>query len=166
VAVDTHTEQGVARKAKDKYQQRPQFQYRGGADLDGRINSFAAEHGLHPNEACKVLTALAVMEMDGRFYKAIRRMSEAMGGPNAFVRSCVHVHTALQGARSVTGQPMQFDPQRVLFLLKIANDFLTERGLQLEAEDLWFTMDQVGQTEEEAQPESTKPRQRERPLEA
>jgi hypothetical protein len=154
----------VARKAKGKPKQGPPFQFRAGVDLEGRIRSFAVEHGLQPNEACKVLATLAVTEMDRRFYKALRRMSEALGGQNAFVRSCVHVQAALEGARRGTGRPMQFDPERTFFLLNTVNAFLAERNQQLEADDLWFTADTSTQTSDEAEPESVATPRPQQPL--
>jgi hypothetical protein len=84
-----------------------------------------------------VLVALAVTEMDCRHYLLLRRMSEALGGEQAFLRSCVHVHTALEGAQRA-GNPLQTDPERASFIVRTVQDFLAARNLQLQPEDVLF----------------------------
>src|SRR5947209_13110579 len=94
-------------RAKSRQKQNPPLQFRPGTELEELVATFADEHHLSPNEASKALVALAVTEMDRRFYPLIRRMAAAMGEPNAFVRACAHVRIALEGARLATARPMQ-----------------------------------------------------------
>jgi hypothetical protein len=79
-------------------------------------------------EACRLLLSLAVTEMDSRFAGLVLPLAEAMGGENAFVRACEHVHTALQAARRATGLPVQTDPQRARFIEQTVKVALTDRG--------------------------------------
>jgi hypothetical protein len=129
----------VARKGKrGEYKQGPPIQFRPGPELERPILSFASAHGLHPNEACKALVALAINDMDVRFYGLVRQLAEVLGSANAFARACDHVHSALVGARCATGEPIQFDPERCLIILKIIRDYLGAQGLQVQEQGLWF----------------------------
>src|SRR5947208_2347382 len=86
--------------------QGPPLQFRPGVELERLVASFAAEHGLRPNEACKCLIALAITAMDVRYYGLMHQLAEAMGGANAFVSACVHVQSRLDGAALMAGRPL------------------------------------------------------------
>jgi hypothetical protein len=114
---------------------------RPGPDLGRLVGEFAGRHGLPVNEGCKCLIALAVIGLDGRFYPLLHRLAEAMGGSNAFVRACTHVSAAVEGAGRLRGVPLQFDPERAVFVRQTVHDFLRERGLREEEAALWFVPD-------------------------
>jgi hypothetical protein len=103
-------------------------QFRPGAELEEQIKAFAAKHDLQVNEACKVLVALAVSSMDVRYYDLINQMAEAMGGVNPFVRACVRVQAALEGAALATGKPLQLESDGSRFILQVVKDNLGREG--------------------------------------
>lgn len=122
----------------DQSKREAPIQFRPGAELGHLIGAFAAEHGLHLNEACKSLIALSVVGLDCRFYDLMHQMADAMGGPNAFVRSCVHVDAALKGASRARGRPIQLDPERAEFVRQTVHDFLVGRGIQFQEKGFWL----------------------------
>jgi hypothetical protein len=126
------------RRNRGTYKQEPPHQFRPGIDLDPLIAAFASEHGLVVNEACKVLVALAVTEMDRRFYGLMLQLAEAMGGVNPFPRACAHIHTSLQAARRATDRLLQSDPERALFILSTVRDFLATMGRTIQGESYCF----------------------------
>jgi hypothetical protein len=77
-----------------------------------------------------------------------------MGAANPFVRSCVHVHTALEGAERLCGEPLQHDPGRALFILRTVRDFRASKGLDTDAQGLWF-VPQETETKAAGQPSPT-----------
>ena len=93
----------VRKKSGGGYKQGPPLQFRPGVELEPLIASFAGEHRLRPNEACKALVGLAVTELDRRFYALIRELAEAMGGARVLqsVRSRPYL---LAGGASQDGQ--------------------------------------------------------------
>src|SRR4051812_41530699 len=108
----------VARPKK----QRPQktespIQFRAGSELGQLIAAFAAQYGLTAPEACRALVALAVCGMDWRFFQLMRQMASAVGEESAFLRVCVHIHTAVEGGERALGRPIQSDPERSLFIV-------------------------------------------------
>jgi hypothetical protein len=113
---------------------------------------FAADHGLQVNEACKVLVALAVTALDARYYGLMRQLADVMGGANAFVRACVHVHAALAGARRATGRPLLREAERLPHIVATIEAALAENGLAVQTRGLWFLSDQETASEE---PESS-----------
>jgi hypothetical protein len=128
----------VARTQKRTPTQGPPLQFRPGVQLEELVQNFATTYGLQPNEACKALVALAVTEMDCRFYKWLRQLATAMGGPHAFVLACAHVHAAVDGAGRMRGAPLLADPERARFILHTVRDFLASRGLQVDEAELSF----------------------------
>jgi hypothetical protein len=130
-------------------------QFRPGAELEEQIKTFAAKHDLQVNEACKVLVALAVSSMDVRYYDLINQMAEVMGGVNPFVRACVRVQAALEGAALATGKPLQLEPERSEFIFQVAKDFLSAKGIQVRTEDPWFSVPEQSKLQEERTPGST-----------
>jgi hypothetical protein len=126
------------RKAEQESRRESPIQFRPGSELGHLINSFASGHGLSLAEGCRALIALAVTEMDCRYFELIHQMAEAIGGENCFARACLHVHTALAGARRTSNSPLQLDPERSLFIERTAYDFLAARGLQEQARGLEF----------------------------
>src|SRR5258708_6967512 len=97
-------EKVTRKKTARSEKQGPPIQFRPGVEMEQLIAAFATQHTLPLNEACKALAVLAVTEMDHRFYRLMRQLSDAMDGVNAFSRACAHVHTSLRGARRATGQ--------------------------------------------------------------
>jgi hypothetical protein len=119
----------MARPPKERAQQRESpIQFRPGSELGHLVRNFADTHSLTAPEACRLLISLAVAEMDCRFAGLVLPLTEVMGGENAYVRACEHVHTALQAARRVTKRPMQLDPERAQFIEETVQGALAERG--------------------------------------
>lgn len=144
------------RKAEKESRRESPIQFRPGSELGHLIDSFASGHGLSVAEACRVLIALAVTEMDCRYFELIHQMGKAIGGESGFVRACVHVHTALAGARRMSNLPLQVDPERSLFIERTVHDFLAARGLQGQARGLWFVPEREQEQTKEV-PEPTMP---------
>jgi hypothetical protein len=134
--------------------QAPPLQFRPGVELERLVESFAAERGLRPNEACKVLIALAITAMDVRYYGLMHQLAEAMGGASAFVSACIHVQSRLEGAALMAGRPLWREPERSLFMLKIIQEFLQGKGLEVPTQGLWFLSqeEQAPPQAEEARP--------------
>jgi hypothetical protein len=122
------------------------IQFRAGSELGQLIAAFAAQYGLTPPVACRALVALAVCGMDRRFFPLMRQMAAAVGEENAFLRVCVHVHTAVGGGERALGRPILFDPERSLFIVATVREFLRDRGVQIQEESLWFLPEQVRET--------------------
>lgn len=119
----------MARPPKQQARQRESpIQFRPGSELGHLVRNFATGHGLTLPEACRLLLCLAVAEMDCRFAGLILPLSGVMGGENAYVRACEHVHTALQAARRKTGEPIQMDPERADFIEQTVKAALADRG--------------------------------------
>ncbi len=138
----------MARPKKQRTQKRETpVQFRPGSELGHLVATFAALHSLQLPEACRSLIALAVSAMDIRFFSLVHQMAEALDGENAFTRACVHINTALEGARRATGNPMQADPERALFIVETVRSFLRDRGLAVREEDLCFLPESVGRQE-------------------
>jgi hypothetical protein len=125
-----------------KPKQPPPRQFRPGPELEQLVTSFAAENGLQPNEACKVLVALAVITLDVRYYGLMRQLAEGMGGANAFVRACVHIHTSLAAARLATGTLIKSEVERLRIIVGTVQAFLARKGRQLQTEGMRFTAEQ------------------------
>ncbi|MBI3407203.1 MAG: hypothetical protein HY040_02455 [Planctomycetes bacterium] len=121
---------------KKKPKQGPPWQFRPGPDLEDSVKMFAAENGLQPGLATKILVALAVTGMDRRYYRLVNKMAAALAGRNSFVRACVHIQTALTTAERVLDQRTQFEPQRSRFIYQTVKDFLSFRGIQLDKRGL------------------------------
>jgi hypothetical protein len=118
----------VARPRKEQPAQRESpIQFRPGSELGHRVRGFSQAHGLQLPEACRLLLSLAIAELDCRFAGLILPLAEVMGGENAYVRACEHVHTALQAARRATGMPLQLDPERARFIEETVKVALSER---------------------------------------
>jgi hypothetical protein len=113
-------------------------QFRAESELGELVGSFAIEHGLASNSACKALVGLAAAEMDRRFYTLVLQLASAMGGTSAFSRACSHIHTALTAARRATGSPLQAEPERPLFIFSTVAAYLAIRGLDVDRQGLWF----------------------------
>lgn len=124
------------------------LQFRPGPDLDRLIGVFARRHSLQANEACRRLVALAVLDMDGRFYDVVAQMAEVLGGADAFTRACVYVHAALVGARTATGSALQHDPERARFIQQTVRHYLGQQGRQLRG-SLAFIEEQPREEQEE-----------------
>jgi hypothetical protein len=131
-------------------------QFRPVPALAALVKAFAEDHGLALNEAYKDLAALAVVGLDGRFFALLNQMAAAMGGANAFVHACLHVHAALEGAARLRGTPIHAEPERSLFVLGTVHDFLAGRQLEVQAEGIWF-LQQAGAGEGEDEEDSTRP---------
>jgi hypothetical protein len=128
------------------------------------VRDFAAEHGLHLNEGCKALVALAVNELDRRYYPVVRQLADSMGGRNAITRACSHISTALQGARRATGLPLQLDPERSRFIVQTVRDFIAGKGLPVEGVCLWFLPEEaVAAAPQEAQEPFRQPVEQQKP---
>lgn len=139
----------MARKKHSTGQkQGPPIQFRPGVELEQLVITFAAGCSLPANEACKVLVALAVSEMDCRHYPLIAQLAEVIGGANAFPRACNHVHVSLQGARRMAQRPLQADPGRTLFIVQTVRDYIANKGLALEERDLWYWREDLPQDED------------------
>jgi hypothetical protein len=143
----------VAKKKGSREQkQGPPVQFRPGVELAQMLAAFAGQHNLSLNDGCKVLVALAAAEMDSRFYPLVKLMSQAMGGLNAYTRSCEHIHIALEAGRRVTGLPLQLDPGRSWLILQTVRDYIAGKGLPTEGVCLWFLPEEgVGAASQEAQ---------------
>src|SRR5450631_3804865 len=96
---------------RKKSKQGPPWYFRPGPEIENMVESFAQEHGMQIMEACKAIVALAIPALDRRYYILIKQMADAMAGANAFVRSCVYIHSAMEGARLAMGKPIQADPE-------------------------------------------------------
>jgi hypothetical protein len=133
----------MARVKKDESPKRePPVQLRTGPDLGRLLYEFSSRHNLQLNDACKRLVALALTELDCRFYDLVNQLAHAMGGSNAFVHACTHLQAALAGAGRLRGQPIRFDPERAVFVLQTIREFLSDRGLQVDESGLWFVAEQ------------------------
>jgi hypothetical protein len=129
----------VARaKRKHSPKQEPPIQFRPGVELQQLVLTFATEHDLSVNEACKYLAALAVTGLDCRYYDLMFQMAQAMGGPNAFVRCCARVLTALEGGVLATDKTQWLEPERSQFILRFIQKFVVDRGGKVRPEALWF----------------------------
>jgi hypothetical protein len=148
-----HRKKPVSRQRKQP-KRKPPIQFRAESDLGQPVRDFAAEHGLPLNEACKVLVALAVNELDRRHYRLVRQLADAMAGRNAVPRACYHIYTALQGARRVTDSPLQLDPERAYFIIWTVHDYLVGKGLPVEGLDISF-LPVAGEAQESQPAEST-----------
>jgi hypothetical protein len=133
------------------------IQFRPGSELGHLVSNFASAHRLTPPEACRLLISLAVAEMDCRFAGLILPLAEALGGENAFVRACDHVHTALQAARRATGLPVQMDPERAIFIQETVKAALTERGAADRFRPLAFLQVEAARAQAEEQPRTHSP---------
>lgn len=114
--------------------QGPPVSFRPGAEIEGLLSSFAARRAVSLNEACKHLSALAVVGLDGRYYMLVVRMAEATGGPGAFGRACAHVHTTLAAVARSGGR--RSEDERVRLVAEAAQDYLAARGQTLRLDDL------------------------------
>jgi hypothetical protein len=127
----------ATRRSKPPKREAP-IQIRPGPDLGRLLAEFTSRYNLHLNEACKCLVALALTELDSRFYPLLHQLAEAMGGANAFVRACTHVRAALEGGARARGEPLLHDPGRAKFVVQTVRDFLTARGMVLHDHGLSF----------------------------
>lgn len=142
----------VQGKKGTRTKQGPPLQFRPGVELERLVTDFAAPQRLEPNEACKVLVALAVTGLDGRYYPLMRQLAEAMGGDtNAFTHACVHVKTAVDGAALALGKPLHAEPERSRFILKVVVEFLSGKGMVAQTEGLWFLPAEEQRVEETAE---------------
>lgn len=129
----------------------PPIQFRVGTEIRQLVRAFAAQHDLPLNEAAKYLVALAVTGLDFRHFGLVRQLAEATGGANAFFRSCIHILTALEGGALATGKPLQFEPERSRFILKVVRDFLSSRGREVQTPGLWFPSEEEPLEQKEGQ---------------
>jgi hypothetical protein len=116
------------------------------------IDDFAARVQLDPNEICKRLVALALTEMDARFYPLITEMAEAMGGANPFPRCCVHVQTALQTLLRLRKGTTVTEPERLWFVVDTARAYLAQKGLPLRSPCAWASVTEATGGGEEPAP--------------
>jgi hypothetical protein len=129
----------MARPRKRQSDERqPPIQFRVESDLAKLVHAFAEANAMNVHAACKALVALAVNELDCRYYGLLHAMAEGMGGANAFSASCSHVRAALEGARRATGAPLQLDPERAVFIWSTVVDFFRGRGLSIDLPHLSF----------------------------
>jgi hypothetical protein len=127
------------KKGGGEQKQGPPIQFRPGVELEQLLSGFAARHNLPRNDAAKILVALAISELDCRFYPLIHQMSQAMGeGPNAIARSCDYIRISLEAGRRATGHPLQLDPERSWFIVETVRDFVAGKGLPVEGVRLAF----------------------------
>ena len=126
-----------------KTKQVPPWQFRPSPDLRELVGQFAVSNQLGPNEACKVLVALAMSELDYRHFGLIRQLAEALGGPDAFVRACTHIRSALEGARRATRNPIQVDPKHAVFIIETVQESLAAKGIQIQMRCLLFRPDEL-----------------------
>jgi hypothetical protein len=147
--------------AREKKAARPRqdspLQFRAGPELGRLVAAFAARHGLEANEACKSLVGLAVVELDCRFYGLLAQLAQALGGANAFVRACTHVQAALAGAGRVRGRPLQFDPERALFILQTVREEVAAAGAAVDEAGLWFLPEESPQEPARARQRGQRP---------
>jgi hypothetical protein len=125
-------------KKKREQQQGPPIQFRPGVQLQQLVAAFAGQHGLATNDASKMLVALAAAELDSRFYSLVNQMAQAMGGLNAFVRSCDYIRISLEAGRRATGHPLELDPERASFIVRTVCDYVASKGLPVEGVRLAF----------------------------
>lgn len=127
------------KSAEKSPRQEPPLQFRAGPDLAPLIHGFASEHRVTANEASKALAALALAELDCRYFSLVRQLGDALGGSvNSFVRACLDVRSALRGAAVSRGRPLCSEPERSVFIASFIRDFLAARGVELQTDDLWF----------------------------
>ncbi len=155
------------RKKKAQPKQGPPVAFRPGSELEHLVGAFASKHQLGVHEAFKDLAALAIVGLDGRYFVFLNQMAAATGGVNAFVRACLHVHAALEGAARERGAPIQVDPERTRFILETVRDYLQSRGRQLEGECPWLMPEpppEATQSERGTAKLSTRPKRVVRPV--
>jgi hypothetical protein len=127
-------------KKRQESQRRPSpVQFRLESDLGQLVDTFAVRHSLSTNEAAKAMIALCVSELDCRYYELLRQLADAVGGSTPFVRACLHVQAALEGARRASGNPMQSDTDRGPFIVSTVQDALAAKGIQVQTPGMWFT---------------------------
>ena len=143
------------KKSKTDPKQGPPFQFRPGAELESLVGAFASQHGLAVNEACKELVALAVTAMDARYYALMRQLAEAMGGANAFVRACVHVHGRVEGA-ALADPKYRYEPGRARMIVKVVEEFVEAKGRRLSEDSLNFLPEEHSQYAEVEMPEPSR----------
>jgi hypothetical protein len=132
----------------------PPIQIRPGPDLGRLLGDFAARYNVALNQACKCLVALALTELDCRFYPLLHQLAEAMGGADAFTRACTHVRAALEGGARARGAPLLYDPDRATFVVQTVRDFLTTRGMELQDHGLSFVPQEERLPQDQASPDA------------
>ena len=125
----------VAKKSKKS--QGPPLQFRPGVELAEAVTAFAGRHGLTPNDACKVLVALGVAEMDARLYPLVAEMAAVTGDANAFTRCCLTVQTALQTRDRLLAADRRDESERLRFVWATAEDYLRRKGRPLATPCPW-----------------------------
>jgi hypothetical protein len=140
----------VAMRGRKPPKREPPIQIRPGPDLGRLLGEFAARYKVALNQACKCLVALAVTELDSRFYPLLHQLAEAMGGADAFTRACTHVRAALEGGVRARGEPLLYDPDRATFVVQTVRDFLTARGMELHDHGLSFVRQEERPPQDEA----------------
>jgi hypothetical protein len=99
---------------------------------------FSSANGLTAPEACRCLIALAVNEMDVRYYLLVRQLAEVLDGGSEFGRACAHVKAMVDGAALAAGRAYINEPERSNFILKIVQEALAQKGKPIEVRGLWF----------------------------
>ncbi len=106
----------------------PAIQFRPGPDLGEWLIEFSGKHGLTVNEAGKDLMTLALIGLDGRYFPLLYRMALAMGGTNAFVRTCLHISAAVQALLRTRGGDALPEWERSQFIRHTVSDYLAGKG--------------------------------------
>jgi hypothetical protein len=142
-------------KAISQPKQRPPIQFRPGGSLAKLIGDFARENEIEPNDACKALVALAINELDCRFYKIVAMMAATLGGPNGFTDACMIIRAQLEGARRRSQDPLelQLDPSRAIFVQETVLDWLRRTGNPCEGFGLPFLECQQNANRQDAPPD-------------
>jgi hypothetical protein len=128
----------AAKKSGGTPRRESPIQFRPGSDLGHRVTQFSATHGLADAEACRNLIALAVSEMDCRYYPLVRQFADGMGAGMDFVRACIHIKAMIDGAALAAGPVVWSERDRAQFILKIVTKGLAERGVSVNTADLPF----------------------------
>ena len=118
------------------------IQFRPGTELGQRVAEFSSQHRLTAPDACRCLIALAVNEMDARYYALIRQLADVLEGGTEFVRACGHVKAMVDGAALAAGRTYASEPERSKFILKIVQEVLVQKGKTADTSGLWFVIDQ------------------------
>jgi hypothetical protein len=116
----------------------PTVQFRPIPEFAQLVQAFARDHGLALGEAYKDLAALAIIGLDCRYFPLLNQMAKVMGGTNAVVHACLHVHAALRAAARVHGCKDLSEPLRTQFILETAAEVLALKEQSVQMDDLGF----------------------------
>jgi hypothetical protein len=93
-------------------------------------------------EACRRLIALAVSDLDARYYPLVRQLADGLGWGADFARACVHLKAMLDGAILAAPTTASSELERSRFVLKVIKETLGQRGLPLNTQGTPFAAPQ------------------------